>query len=90
MLAKNLFMHGCTTTTTFGSYEDEISFSSTEITFSPSNWNIPQTITVTGQDDSIQDGDEDFKIKSHSADSDDSDYDGQYIEYLYIINRDND
>ena len=28
------------------------------ITFTNENWNIPQTVTITGQDDAIDDGDQ--------------------------------
>ena len=32
------------------------------ITFTNENWNIPQTVTITGQDDAIDDGDQDYHI----------------------------
>jgi hypothetical protein len=35
----------------------EVSVSPTRLTFTPSTWDAPQTVIVTGQDDSIRDGD---------------------------------
>lgn len=32
------------------------------LTFTPANWNVPQTVTVAGQDDGIPDGDQAFTI----------------------------
>lgn len=40
-----------------GNDPSEISLSTNQLTFSPSNWNQPQTVTVRGIDDSVVDGD---------------------------------
>ncbi|MFM8252760.1 MAG: beta strand repeat-containing protein, partial [Planctomycetota bacterium] len=46
------------------------------ITFTPDNWNVPQTVTVTGVDDFIEDGDVGYTILTAAAVSDDPKYDG--------------
>ncbi len=47
------------TTTVFiiVSDQSELSISTTQLLFAPSNWNIPQSVTVTGVDDNLIDGD---------------------------------
>ncbi len=47
------------TTTVFISVADtsEFSISTTQLLFGPSNWNIPQSVIVTGVDDNLLDGD---------------------------------
>ncbi|MEG4583576.1 DUF4347 domain-containing protein, partial [Microcoleus sp. MON1_C5] len=44
------------------------------ITFTPANWNTPQPVTVTGVNDSIADGNIDYKIVTALAVSDDPNY----------------
>lgn len=39
-----------------GSDSTESTFLPTQLTFTTANWNTPQTVTFTGQDDSVQDG----------------------------------
>jgi hypothetical protein len=41
---------------------DEGVLSSTAITFTSGDWNVPQTITVTGQDDDVVDGNQTYDI----------------------------
>ncbi|MGB3534691.1 MAG: FG-GAP-like repeat-containing protein [Microcoleaceae cyanobacterium] len=45
----------------------------TPITFTPSNWNIPQTVTFTAVDNAVVEGDRTATIR-HSIDSEDSRY----------------
>ncbi|MGB7327653.1 MAG: DUF1559 domain-containing protein, partial [Rubripirellula sp.] len=40
-----------------GSDPSEVSFSSNAVTFTPADWNVPQTLTLTGVDDLMVDGD---------------------------------
>ena len=50
----------------------EGSLSSTSLVFTAANWDSPKTVTVTGQDDDIDDGDKAYSIitaESASADS---------------------
>lgn len=44
------------------------------VTFTPSNWDIAKTVTVTGADDPIADGDQAFTIVTGLASSDDAHY----------------
>ena len=67
----------------------------TSVTFTPSNWNIPQIITVEGLDDSppTSDGSIDFKIITGNVNSSDPDFDlldGSSIPDANMTNQDND
>lgn len=58
--------------------------------FSPSNWSVEQTVTVTGVDDDEIDGDQPYVIQAGPTQSEDPDYDGLNAPNVTIINRDND
>jgi hypothetical protein len=60
------------------------------VTFTPQNWNMPQTVTVTGVDDLIIDGDQVFDIITGPAVSDDPLYDGLDVADVQVTNIDND
>ncbi|MBM3966251.1 MAG: hypothetical protein FJ308_14485 [Planctomycetes bacterium] len=60
------------------------------ITFTPSNWNIPQTVTVTGIDDNIDDGNIAYSILFGSTSSTDSRYNGIDPADSSLTNTDND
>lgn len=60
------------------------------ITFTSVNWNAEQTITVTGVDDEIDDGDVSYTIIIDAAISEDSDYSGMDAEDISVINQDDD
>jgi SdrD B-like protein/Calx-beta domain-containing protein len=62
----------------------------TSIEFSSANWNIPQTITVTGQDDAVDDGDVSYTIVTAAAGSSDSKYFGMDVDDVLVVNRDDD
>ncbi len=62
----------------------------TSIEFSSANWNIPQTITVAGQDDAVDDGDVSYTIVTAAAASSDSKYSGMNVDDVLVINRDDD
>ncbi|WP_396636077.1 T9SS type A sorting domain-containing protein [Maribacter sp. R77961] len=61
------------------------------LTFSNANWNIPQTITVTGQDDTIVDGTQDYvlTLSVNDAESDDA-YDAVPDQTVSGTNADDD
>tara|TARA_R110000765_G_scaffold168384_3_gene273422 strand:- start:54342 stop:60860 length:6519 start_codon:yes stop_codon:yes gene_type:complete len=42
----------------------EVSLDVTQLIFSAANWNIPQTVTVTGLEDAAQDGAQDFVVEA--------------------------
>src|SRR6185503_6869296 len=60
------------------------------LTFTPVNWNVSQTITVTGVDDAIQDGDVAYSITVAAAASADPDYAGLDPADVALVNADND
>ena len=57
--------------------------------FTPSNWNTPQTKTVTGVDDNIMEGDINYSIAT-TVSSADSNYDGLNVADLNLTNIDDD
>jgi hypothetical protein len=64
--------------------------STNSLTFSPANWNTPQPVTVTGVDDSIVDGDVDYKVVTAAAVSTDPNYNNRKGSEVSITNKDND
>ncbi len=64
--------------------------SETSLTFSASNWDTEQTVTITGQDDDVDDGDIAYNIIIDNAESDDVIYDGLTINNIALINMDDD
>ena len=46
------------------------------VMFTPGNWNVPKTITVTGVDDLLTDGNQQFMIITGAATSSDAAYNG--------------
>ena len=63
------------TVTLSGLDSTEGSLSATTLTFTPANWNVAQTITVSGVDDTDIDGDTDYTLTLETSSSDAS-YDG--------------
>ncbi|RJR20796.1 MAG: hypothetical protein C4581_02950, partial [Nitrospiraceae bacterium] len=70
------------------STEGDVSPSS--LIFTSVNWNIPQTVTVTGQEDAILDGPISYTIMTAAASSDDTNYHGINPDDVIVINTDND
>ncbi len=64
--------------------------SSASVTFTPANWNVPQTVTVTGVDDFLVDGDVAYSIVTGAAISADLAYSGLDAADVAAINLDND
>jgi hypothetical protein len=62
----------------------------TALTFTPANWNAPQTVTVTGHDDSLADGDQPYKVITAPATSSDTGYSGIDAADVALTNLDND
>ncbi|WP_417746389.1 tail fiber protein [Rosistilla oblonga] len=60
---------------------------STSITIDPSQWNVPQTITVKGQDDGSPDGTVGYTIQSQATSSD-PDYQGLSGTDVAVSNQD--
>ncbi|MFA6915953.1 MAG: Calx-beta domain-containing protein, partial [Parachlamydiales bacterium] len=63
--------------------------STTTLTFDSSNWNIPQTVTITGQDDAIVDGNISYTIQTTSTSSD-TNFNGLTSTSTPLTNLDND
>src|SRR5207247_7909494 len=64
--------------------------SAASLTFTAANWNAPQTITVTGVDDFVDDGDIAYGIVTGAATSSDSNYNGVNPSDVSATNIDND
>lgn len=62
----------------------------TEVIFTTTNWNTARTITVTGQDDDVADGDVEYKIELGKATSTDPNYSGKDPPDVTLTNDDND
>jgi hypothetical protein len=61
-----------------------------ELTFTAANWRAPQTVTVTGLDDHLADGDQPFTVVFAPTVSDDADYASLTPASLHLTNQDDD
>ena len=71
----------------------EGSISPTTLTFTPSGgtaWNFPQTVTITGVNDFVQDGNIGYQINNGGAISSDGFYSGKAVSQVLVTNQDND
>jgi hypothetical protein len=68
----------------------EARVSPTSITFNSSNWNQPQTITITGENDSTTDGDVAYNVRLTSSSTSDSGYNTLPVSTIALTNRDDD
>jgi large repetitive protein len=71
------------------SNEKEGTVSPKSLVFTALNWNAPQTVTVTGVDDSAADGAQTYKIVTAPAVSSDKTYSGVDADDVTIVNVDN-
>ncbi len=62
----------------------------TTVTFTPANWSTPQTVTVTGVNDDLDDGDVAYSIVTAAATSADGNYNGINPDDVAVTNTDND
>ncbi|WP_216911979.1 Calx-beta domain-containing protein, partial [Synechococcus sp. CCAP 1479/13] len=60
------------------------------LTFTPANWNVAQTVIVTGADDNIIDGTVAYSIVTAAATSSDPNYNGFNAANVSVSNTDND
>uniref|UniRef100_UPI00356A1B7A CARDB domain-containing protein n=1 Tax=Stieleria sp. TaxID=2795976 RepID=UPI00356A1B7A len=60
------------------------------VTFDSSNWNVPQTVTITGVDDDVDDGDQPYSIVTSPVISDDPLYSGLDPSDVNVVNVDDD
>ncbi|MCP4749402.1 MAG: hypothetical protein GY866_00780, partial [Proteobacteria bacterium] len=70
--------------------ESEGTVDKSSLTFTAANWNANQTVTVTGTDDNIQDGNQTYTIVLAAASSSDSKYDNLKPSDVSVTNMDND
>ena len=62
----------------------------TSLTFTAANWNVPQTVTVTGVNDALDDGDIAYSIVTAAAASTDGTYSGVNASDVTVTNTDDD
>jgi len=72
------------------SHPGEVMLSTTSLVFTPANWNVAQTVTVTGLNDDVVDGDVAYTIFTAPAISDDPAFHGVNPPDITGINLDND
>ena len=58
------------------------------LTFTSANWNVNQTVTVTGVNDSLNDGNQSYTVVLASANSSDSSYSGLNTNDVSVTNTD--
>ena len=61
--------------------------STTTMTFSPANWNVPQQVTVVGVNDFKVTGNQNYQIQGTAASSD-ANYNNQHIQNIQVVNTD--
>ena len=71
-----------------GISSDESTFSTTSLTFTPDNWDVYQSVTVTGENDADRDGNQTYTVAA-LATSSDSQFHNQWIEFK-VSNIDDD
>jgi hypothetical protein len=64
--------------------------SAASLTFTAADWNVPQTVTVTGVDDAADDGDIAYSIATGAAASDDANYAAIDPADVEVVNADDD
>jgi len=60
------------------------------ITFTPTNWSVAQTVTITGVDDLIDDDNVNYTVITSAATSSDTKYSGMAVPDVSVVNTDND
>lgn len=68
--------------------ETEGTVAPAQLIFTAANWDVPQTVTVTGQDDLDDDGDIGYSIVTGLASSTDPDYNGLSVSDVSVTNID--
>ena len=62
----------------------------TSLTFTAADWYLPQTVTITGVDDAVEDGNVEYTIDTAAAISTDPDYNGFDAADVSVTNLDDD
>ena len=58
--------------------------------FTAADWNAPHTVTLTGGDDKVQDGDQTYVVSLGNATSADAKYGGHFAQDIQLSNHDDD
>ncbi len=69
------------------SQPNEARLAPSALTFTPTNWNVPRAVTVTGLPDCVDDGDQPYQVVPGRATSADPDYNGIQASPLALVNR---
>lgn len=75
------------THTSSDSTEADFAGGSAVVTFTPENYNIPQTVFITGQGDGLEDGNISYFVQT-TVSSTDTDYNDAVFENIYMVNLD--
>ncbi|MBQ4359837.1 MAG: hypothetical protein II767_06235, partial [Proteobacteria bacterium] len=76
--------------TVSSSKPEEGTVSPVTLKFTAENWNVPQTVTVKGVDDEVQDGNVNYTVFFAPSESNDEDYNGVQATPIKVTNVDND
>ncbi len=68
-----------------GAVPSEGTLSATSFVFTPQNWNVQQSLTVTGVDDTLKDGDFSYTLKFDAVSSDAA-YDALPLATVSVVN----
>jgi hypothetical protein len=63
--------------------------STSQLVFNQSNWNVSQTVVVSGVDDTVRDGNVSYTVQVIAARSADSGYNGLDADDVQVTNQDN-
>ena len=77
-------------TITLESIGNQVSFGANTITFTPSNWNQPQTVTVTAIDDAVWESPQHSDTIKQTVTSGDGNYNGYALDSVSVTVTDND
>src|SRR6185295_3925297 len=64
----------------------EGTISASSLTFTTANWNTPQTVTITGVNDAVDDGDVAYTVVTAAATSSDPNYSGRNASDVSVTN----
>ena len=72
------------------SFPSEGTASPPSVTFTPGDWNVFQTVTVTGVDDAVDDGDTQYSVALGPTQSADASFNGLPTPSVAVVNTDDD
>ena len=61
-----------------------------KLSFTATNWNTPQAVTITGKDDFVDDEEVSYKVKFGPVSSADTKYTSRAVQDVSLVNTDND